>query len=388
MARDGERGRGDWKARPGSQNSGPYAEASGDTGPVDIAAVRRDDALIDAISGDGPVQTGTSEEYQLAALLADWRAEIVAEPLPAGPDLDAIVAAVNQEIGARQARIGASNRGRLRLVRPILGAAAAMALVIGGLTAFSYNASPGDPLWRVKEVVFSEQAQSTVVSRADSDLVQAQQLIAQGKADEAKPLMERAADNASQVNDSGKKDNLTDRWQQLYAVLQQKAPEVASSLASIAPTSSTTKVPAVTTTPNQPVPPVNPPTKTDGSPSTTVDSRPVETAPSPNPGAGGGISTVPTVPPVTTVPSLPQESEPPVVPPTGGGGNPTSVVVPSGGNTGGGTTGGGPTSGGTTGGGLQPPPVEKPSPVAPVPSTIVLPTGGGLLPPVPLPGTH
>ncbi|MFE3256054.1 anti-sigma-D factor RsdA [Nocardia sp. NPDC059091] len=387
MARDGERGRGDWKARPGSQNSGPYAEASGDTGPVDIAAVRRDDALIDAISGDGPVQTGTSEEYQLAALLADWRAEIMAEPLPAGPDLDAIVAAVNQEIGARQARIGASNRGRLRLVRPILGAAAAMALVIGGLTAFSYNASPGDPLWRVKEVVFSEQAQSTVVSRADSDLVQAQQLIAQGKADEAKPLMERAADNASQVNDSGKKDNLTDRWQQLYAVLQQKAPEVASSLASIAPTSSTTKVPVVTTTPNQPVPPVNPPTKTDGSPSTTVDSRPVETAPSPNPGTGGGVSTVPTVPPVTTLPSLPQESEPPVVPPTGGGGNPTSAVVPSGGNTGG-TTGGGTTGGGTTGGGLQPPPVEKPSPVAPVPSTIVLPTGGGLLPPAPLPGTH
>ncbi|MFE3058525.1 anti-sigma-D factor RsdA [Nocardia sp. NPDC059239] len=388
MARDGERGRGDWKARPGSQNSGPYAEASGDTGPVDIAAVRRDDALIDAISGDGPVQTGTSEEYQLAALLADWRAEIMAEPLPAGPDLDAIVAAVNQEIGARQARIGASNRGRLRLVRPILGAAAAMALVIGGLTAFSYNASPGDPLWRVKEVVFSEQAQSTVVSRADSDLVQAQQLIAQGKADEAKPLMERAADNASQVNDSGKKDNLTDRWQQLYAVLQQKAPEVASSLAAIAPTSSTTKVPVVTTTPNQPVPPVNPPTKTDGGPSTTIDSRPIETAPSPNPGTGGGVSTVPTVPPVTTLPSLPQESEPPVVPPTGGGGNSTSVVVPSGGNTGGGTTGGGTTGGGTTGGGLQPPPVEKPSPVAPVPSTIVLPTGGGLLPPVPLPGTH
>ncbi|WP_433564680.1 anti-sigma-D factor RsdA [Nocardia sp. CA-151230] len=385
MARDGERGRGDWKAQPGSQNSGPYAEASGDTGPVDIAAVRRDDALIDAISGDGPVQTGTSEEYQLAALLADWRAEIVAEPLPAGPDLDAIVAAVNQEIGARQARIGASNRGRLRLVRPILGAAAAMALVIGGLTAFSYNASPGDPLWRVKEVVFSEQAQSTVVSRADSDLAQAQQLIAQGKADEAKPLMERAADNASQVNDSGKKDNLTDRWQQLYTVLQQKAPEVASSLASLAPTSSTTKVPVVTTTPNEPVPPVNPPTKTEGNPSTTIDSRGLETAPSPNPGTGGGVSTVPTVPQVTTLPSVPQESEPPVVPPTGGGGNSTSAAVPTGGNT------GGSTGGGTTGGGLQPtpqPPVEKPSPVAPIPSTIVLPTGGGLLPPAPVPGTH
>ncbi|MGV9663518.1 anti-sigma-D factor RsdA [Nocardia niigatensis] len=379
MARDGERGRGDWKARPGSQNSGPYAEASGDTGPVDIAAVRRDDALIDAISGDGPVQTGTSEEYQLAALLADWRAEIMAEPLPAGPDLDVIVAAVNQEIGARQARIGASNRGRLRLVRPILGAAAAMALVIGGLTAFSYNASPGDPLWRVKEVVFSEQAQSTVVSRADNDLEQAQQLIAQGKAEEAKPLMERAADNASQVNDSGKKDSLTDRWQQLYAVLQQKAPEVANSLASIAPASTTTKVPVVTATSNAPVPPVVPPTKADGTPSTTFDPRSAETPPSPNPGTGGGVSTVPVIPPVTTLPSLPQETESPVVPPTGGGGN-TSVAVPTGGNTG----------GGTTGGGVQPtqqPTAEKPSAVVPVIPTI-LPTGGPVVPPAPAPGTH
>ncbi|MTE11653.1 anti-sigma-D factor RsdA [Nocardia aurantiaca] len=384
MARDGERGRGDWKARPESQNSGPYAEATGDTGPVDIAAVRRDDALIDAISGDGPVQTGNPEEYQLAALLADWRAEIMAEPLPAGPDLDAIVAAVNQEIGARQARIGAQNRGRLRLVRPILGTAAAMALVIGGLTAFSYNASPGDPLWRVKEVVFSEQAQSTVVSRADNDLEQARQLIAQGKADEAKPLMERAADNASQVNDSTKKDNLTDRWQQLFAQLQQTAPRVAESLASVAPTMSTsTKVPVTTTVP---VSPVIPPTKTDGNPPTSTDSSVLggtnpNPNPIPNPATGGGVSTVP---PVTTLPTVPSpETEPQTVPPTGGGGNSTSVVAPTGGNTGG-------NGGGTTGGGLPTipqPPVEKPTGGVPiVPSSIILPTGGPVLPPVP--GAH
>ncbi|MGY2062668.1 anti-sigma-D factor RsdA, partial [Nocardia gipuzkoensis] len=93
MARDGERGRGDWKARLGSQNSDPYAEASGDSGPVDIAAVRRDDALIDAIAGDGPVATDSAEEYQLATLLANWRAEIVEVPMPAGPELDTIVAA-------------------------------------------------------------------------------------------------------------------------------------------------------------------------------------------------------------------------------------------------------------------------------------------------------
>ncbi|WP_268808480.1 anti-sigma-D factor RsdA, partial [Nocardia brasiliensis] len=60
MARDGGRGRGDWKARLGSRNSGPYADASGDTGPVDIAAVRRDDVLIDAIASDGQVRTDSA----------------------------------------------------------------------------------------------------------------------------------------------------------------------------------------------------------------------------------------------------------------------------------------------------------------------------------------
>src|SRR3977135_4132847 len=102
MARDGERGRGDWKARLGSRNSSPYGDGcgGGDTGPVDIAAVRRDDALIDAIASNGPVRTDSAEEYQLATLLADWRAELISPPLPGEPNLDEIVAAVNQEIGA------------------------------------------------------------------------------------------------------------------------------------------------------------------------------------------------------------------------------------------------------------------------------------------------
>ncbi|WP_083913200.1 anti-sigma-D factor RsdA [Nocardia concava] len=368
MARDGERGRGDWKARPGSQNSGPYAEASGDTGPVDIAAVRRDDALIDAISGDGPVQTGTSEEYQLAALLADWRAEILAEPLPAGPDLDAIVAAVNQEIGARQARIGATNRGRLRLVRPILGAAAALALIFGGLTAFSYNANPGGPLWPLKEVVFSEAAQSTVVARADDSLEQAKEYLAQDKPEEAKKALEKAAANASDVNDSSKKDVLTDRWQQLFVQLQQAAPTIAKSLEPLAPT--TTKVPVVTTTP-APVDTLVPPTEPSGNPSTTVDPRAV--SPNPNPSTGGNVSTLPTTPPVTTVPTQPS-SEPtePATPPTGGPAT-TTVVVPTGGNTG----------GGTTAGGTPPvqPSADHASPAVPVvPTTLNLPTGGVVVP--------
>ncbi|MFJ4658240.1 anti-sigma-D factor RsdA [Nocardia sp. NPDC088792] len=389
MARDGERGRGDWKARSGSQNSGPYAEASGDTGPVDIAAVRRDDALIDAIAGDGPVQTGSTEEYQLAAVLANWRAEIMAEPLPAGPDLDAIVAAVNQEIGARQARIGAQSRGRLRLLRPIAGAAAALALVIGGLTAFSYNANPGDPLWKVKEVVFSEQAQSTIVQNASSDLQQAQQLVQAGKPEQAQALMERAASNATQVNDSGKKDDLLNKWQQVLSQIQTVAPSVAQQLATIVPTTTppVTTGPPVTTTLVVPTTAPNPGGEITP-PSTSINPM---TVPSPetNPSQGGGNPSLPSTPPVNTLPAQPssEPSEPATQPSAG---VPTTVPVQPSAGAPGTISNPGPNPGGhepgSNPGGHEPgsqPPVEKPPIAAPpvVPTTIPvvpLPVPGGI----------
>ncbi|WP_459547954.1 anti-sigma-D factor RsdA [Nocardia sp. X0981] len=231
MARDGGRGRGDRWARRASRNTDPYAEGSG-TGsePVDIVAVRRDDELIDAIARGGPIPTESTEELQLATLLADWRAEIVAPPLPDAPDLDTVVAAVNQEIGARQARISAQSGGRLRLLRPIATTAAALALVFGGLSVFSYQAEPGDALWRVKEVVFSEQAQSTVVQYADDNLSEAQTLLDQGKPEQAKARLEQASANATQVDDPVKRNELVDRWKQLLEEVRARAPEIAAEL--------------------------------------------------------------------------------------------------------------------------------------------------------------
>ncbi|GGL30936.1 anti-sigma-D factor RsdA [Nocardia jinanensis] len=237
MARDGGRGRGDKWSRRASRNTDPYAEGSGaGSEPVDIVAVRRDDELIDAISRGGPVPTESTEELQLATLLADWRAEIVAPPLPGAPDLDTVVAAVNQEIGARQARIGAQSKGRLRLLRPIATTAAALALVFGGLSAFSYQAEPGDTLWRVKEVVFSEQAQSTVVQYAGDDLAAAQTLLEQGKPDEARERLEQASANTTQVNDPTKRNELVERWNQLFEEVRKVIPpEVAAQLEQSAP---------------------------------------------------------------------------------------------------------------------------------------------------------
>ncbi|WP_169811659.1 anti-sigma-D factor RsdA [Nocardia shimofusensis] len=328
MARDGERGRGDWKARRGSRNSGPYAGDAGDAGPVDIAAVRRDDALIDAIVSGGPVQTDSAEEFQLAALLADWRTELIDPPMPSAPDLDAVVAAVNQEIGARKVRVGAQARGKLRLLYPITGAAAALALIIGGTTAFSYSAEPGDPLWRVKEVVFSEQAQTTVVQRADNELSQAEQALEQGNYSQAAALLERAQTNVGQVSDNSKKQELERAWQVLLTDLREKSPELATQLEqTVQP--STVPRPGTTVTvdpttgntvtmlpPNQgTTDPVNPTQAVEPSdtPDATLDpTDPAEPSTQP-----------PTEPPATNPATTPL---PPTTAPSNGGGLPSDII--------------------------------------------------------------
>lgn len=247
MARDDWWRRGQRPVLRVLRNTDPYAADSGeDAGPVDIAAVHRDDALLDAIAGGGPVSTTdaegawgvgelSAEDEALATLLADWRAEMVAEPAVALPTLDTVVAALDDEVAARRMRHRMRTGNRLRLVRPLAGTAAAVALVIGGMTAFSYAAEPGDPLWRVKEVVFSEQAQTTVAQRADADLTTAQTSLQQGDTQGASARLQSASSSTNEVQDQDKKQSLVQRWQQVYTDLRQRAPEVAQRLGQVAP---------------------------------------------------------------------------------------------------------------------------------------------------------
>ncbi len=211
---------------------------------MDVAAVRRDDALIDAIAGGGPVATDSPEQYELALLLTNWRADIVSTPMPTGPLLDDVIAAIDASDNARSARSAA--RGKLRLLRPIAGAAAAIAVVMGGATIFSYNAAPGDPLWSVKSVVFSQQADSTVAQiDTTSQLQEAERLIAAGDAESAKNLLDGAADRAGGVRDADMRNEL-DVWRaKLAAEVERIAPTTPP--ATTAPGTTTTGAPTQAT---------------------------------------------------------------------------------------------------------------------------------------------
>ncbi|MBC2640678.1 MULTISPECIES: anti-sigma-D factor RsdA [unclassified Rhodococcus (in: high G+C Gram-positive bacteria)] len=296
-------------ARSINGNGNPDADLPEDDAPVDVAAVRRDDALIDAIAGGGPVAPGSSEQDQLALLLTSWRADIVATPMPTGPLLDDVIAAIDAS-DARSARSAA--RGKLRLLRPIAGAAAAIAVIVGGATIFSYNAEPGDPLWSVKSVVFSQQADSTVAQiDTTSQLQEAERLIAAGDAEAARHLLDNAADRAGGVRDADMRNEL-DVWRA----------KLAAEIEKLAPTTPPATTTPGTTTTVAPIQTTELPAIVPGTPG-SMTAPGVEQSP-------GTLPTdlqIPGVPPTSLPPlpttTLPPETLPSTIP------EPTITVVPT-----------------------------------------------------------
>ncbi|PVZ07886.1 anti-sigma-D factor RsdA [Actinomycetospora cinnamomea] len=131
-------------------------------GPVDLAAVRADDALIDALAGGagaagdpGTYGFGGTDDDRLAAILAAWRADIEADPMPELVTLDEAAEAV---AAGHESRDRLRSRSRRRM--PFAIAAVAAAVACAGLTVAVHGAMPGDTLWGVSKVFFSERAES------------------------------------------------------------------------------------------------------------------------------------------------------------------------------------------------------------------------------------
>lgn len=131
-------------ARDEGRDASNLGDLADDGTPVDLAAVRRDDALIESISSGGPVATDSTEQYELALILSQWRDDVVATPMPEGPLLDDVIAAITATPSGFSDRQRSRSRSRLRVVRPIAAAAAVAAVVFGGATAMAYDAQPGD----------------------------------------------------------------------------------------------------------------------------------------------------------------------------------------------------------------------------------------------------
>jgi hypothetical protein len=141
--------------------------------PVDLVAVQADDELVNALgvrpaapAGERPPSYGRGDggasgtDDRLMAMLAAWREEVDAEPIPELVDLDTAVAAVVAGVHADELARRRRHSGRLRQLAPLVAAAAIIVATVGGVGLGSRDAMPGDTLWAVQKVVNPERAES------------------------------------------------------------------------------------------------------------------------------------------------------------------------------------------------------------------------------------
>jgi anti-sigma-D factor RsdA-like protein len=168
-------------------------------GPVDLAAVRADDALLDAIAGGASLgglgshedvfgRPGQDDDH-LAAILAAWKADIELDPMPELVSLDEAAEAVEAGHEARERRVG---RARRRM--PFAVAAAAIAVALAGFTVAVHSAQPGDAMFGLTKVLFSQQADNAQKAKVAHDtIVAANGAIKRGDPATAQSLLQSAA---------------------------------------------------------------------------------------------------------------------------------------------------------------------------------------------------
>ncbi|WP_353109244.1 anti-sigma-D factor RsdA [Gordonia sp. (in: high G+C Gram-positive bacteria)] len=174
-----------------------------DSGPIDVGAVGRDDTFIDDLAAGRPTPVADDVEYDLAVMITAWRSDALSAPIPAEPTL----AQIDDAMKVREGR-GSLSR-RLRIVS---GAAAIMAVLGAGLMVLSEGAEPGDPLWAVKQVVFSEQAEQTQARvNVEDNLRAAEAAFRAGDEDKARELISKAESDLGPVNDKDMASKLRDQ---------------------------------------------------------------------------------------------------------------------------------------------------------------------------------
>ncbi|HEY0639239.1 MAG TPA: anti-sigma-D factor RsdA [Pseudonocardiaceae bacterium] len=262
---------------------------AGATEPVDVVQVRADEALIAALGrADTPVGDPADPiDERLAGLLRSWRDDV--HSVPERPLVDLTTA---------QAALATAPRPRRRHnpVGPWATAAAVLVIAFVGMGLAAKGAEPGDPLWNVTKVLYSEKAKSVEAAvTVRNKLDQATAALHSGKISEAQDALEEARRNLSAIAIEDGQQDLADRTEQLQAELVgNTGPKPPATSQVGAPATSTSAL--VSTTSQAPAPP---PVTSEPPPPATTDSP----TPTTEPGTGVGTSS----------------PEPPSVP--GGGGS-------------------------------------------------------------------
>ncbi|MEV4317531.1 anti-sigma-D factor RsdA [Actinocrispum sp. NPDC049592] len=273
--------------------------------PEDLAQIRSDDALLDALAaqfraaeepgvdGPGPDQRGVDQrgvdfdDEQLNALLVAWRQDVDSVPVPEIVDTHTAVATVTAAKSAR--------RRRPRLLVPIAVAAAVVAIGFAGVGMLARDAQPGDALWGLSKVLYADHARSVEAAQSvRTDLNDAQTALQQGKIDEAKDALRAAGSALSAVSSEDGKDDLKAKHESLLEQLTSTAP-FTPTVPPATQRSETTPAPpsSVLTTPTPPtsVKPSDTPSQPPTSSATPPSSQPTgpnSATEEPPPPVGGG----------------------------------------------------------------------------------------------------
>jgi hypothetical protein len=249
------------------QSDGTLAEETDESsvGPGDdLAGIRADDALLDALGGRAGDQPESFVDDELNALLLAWRREVDSPPVGELVDTDTAVATI--------AAARTQPRGRHRFLIPVASAAAVLAIAFTGMSLVARDAQPGDTLWGLTRVLYSEHARSIEAAVAvRDDLALAHAALRDGRYGEARDKLLEAEETLPSVSPDDDKDRLVQEHKSLLQELDSTTPPTGtpstatSSTTPALPTTSTQVVlPSVTTT--EPTTTTTPTTTTEPTP--------------------------------------------------------------------------------------------------------------------------
>jgi hypothetical protein len=294
---------------PDDHSSAELDPTGQDDATLDLAAVHADDELLDALGApDLWTSLGVSEgpdlDDRIVAMFAAWRSEVQTEP---EHDLVSVEQAM-AVLAAAQPK-----RHRRRLV-PLSAAAALLVVLVSGVAVGAKDAEPGDTLWDVSKVLYSERAHSVEAAvEVKGKLASAKVALSDGRARDAVTDLAKARVDLPAVRDQEGRDQLAAQQQVLATQALDSldataVPNPATAQTpplAIPPSGTTTTLPKPSTV--KPIPPRDTTTSTPPPTTTTTTVSP----PSGNSAGQPGAAPPGTPPPAAAPAATPAQAPPP-----------------------------------------------------------------------------
>ncbi|PWK83930.1 anti-sigma-D factor RsdA-like protein [Lentzea atacamensis] len=248
----------------------------------DLSAVQADDRLLDALGAATPGAAGSLVDDELNALLLAWRNEVETAPFGELVDTETAIATIQ---AARPQPVS-----RHRYLIPLASAAAVLAIAFTGVSLVARDAQPGDALWGLTRVLYSEHAKSIEAAAiVRSDLDSARLALREGKVNEAREKLDKVEASLESVSTDDGKAQLEEKHKELEKELD---------------TNTSTTAPPVTTPPvTQPTQPTQPSTSSappSSEPPVTTQPTPSTSSATPPPPTSNGEPPPPPPPPPAT----------------------------------------------------------------------------------------